>query len=206
MLNVSSGYTFRNDHLDLSSNADGTTTKISGTTFFTAWSNAVDAKMLTFEVVTQTDVPESSGGFNNKVRNNIAPNNLYGFVCIQSAGCLANSNLGGGGGYWLQYADSLVGTNHIALTFTPSAEEGRIDALLFRNAVNVVSRTVPSSSTTTPDFSALKGANWLVGKRTTYQNKPADRVYCCRIYNRALTAGEIAANYAIDKARFNLTA
>jgi len=30
------------------------------------------------------------------------------------------------------------------------------------------------------------------------------KCYGCRIYNRALTAAEIAANYAIDKARFNL--
>lgn len=203
VLNVSSGYTFRNDHLDLSANADGTTTNISGTTFFTAWGNAVDAKMLTFEVATQTDAPES-GGFNNTVRNSIAPNNLYGFVCIQSNGCLANTNTGGNGGYWLQYGNSLAGTNHIALTFAPSAEEGRIDASLFRNAVNVFSRTVPTPNITTPDFSSLKSANWLVGKRKTYQNKPADRVYCCRIYNRTLTAAEIARNYNIDKARFNL--
>ena len=28
--------------------------------------------------------------------------------------------------------------------------------------------------------------------------------YCLRIYNRALTAAEIATNYAVDKARFNL--
>ena len=30
-------------------------------------------------------------------------------------------------------------------------------------------------------------------------------IHCARIYNRALTAEEIAYNYAIDKARFNLT-
>ena len=30
------------------------------------------------------------------------------------------------------------------------------------------------------------------------------KFHCCRIYNRALTAAEIAANYAVDKARFNL--
>lgn len=30
------------------------------------------------------------------------------------------------------------------------------------------------------------------------------KVYCIRLYSRALTASEIAANYAIDKARFNL--
>lgn len=31
-----------------------------------------------------------------------------------------------------------------------------------------------------------------------------ERMHCVRIYNRGLTADEIAANYAIDKARFNL--
>ena len=30
------------------------------------------------------------------------------------------------------------------------------------------------------------------------------QIFCCRLYSRALTAAEIAANYAIDKARFNL--
>ena len=34
---------------------------------------------------------------------------------------------------------------------------------------------------------------------TTYQD-----ICCVRIYSRSLTAAEIAANYAIDKARFNL--
>ena len=35
-------------------------------------------------------------------------------------------------------------------------------------------------------------------------SKCSGKVYCIRIYSRALTADEIAANYAIDKARFNL--
>jgi len=30
------------------------------------------------------------------------------------------------------------------------------------------------------------------------------KIYCVRLYSRALTADEIAANYAIDKIRFNL--
>ena len=30
------------------------------------------------------------------------------------------------------------------------------------------------------------------------------KMYCMRLYSRALTAAEIAANYAVDKARFNL--
>ena len=36
------------------------------------------------------------------------------------------------------------------------------------------------------------------------QNKNKTRVYGIRIYNRALTEDEIAANYAIDKQRFNI--
>ena len=203
VLNVSAGYTFKKDHLDLSANADGMPTHISGTTFFTAWGNAVDAKTLTFEVATQTDAP-GSGDFTGAVRNNIGPNTVYGFVCIQATACQGNANASGSGYYWLRHSNSWAGTNHIALTFAPSTKEGRIDASLFRNAVNVVSQTVPTSSATTPNFSNLKDAYWLVGKRKTYQNKPADRVYCCRIYNRTLTADEIAANYAIDKARFGL--
>jgi len=31
-------------------------------------------------------------------------------------------------------------------------------------------------------------------------------IYCVRLYSRALTAAEVAANYAVDAARFNLTA
>ena len=31
-----------------------------------------------------------------------------------------------------------------------------------------------------------------------------ERIYCIRLYSRALTANEKAANYAVDKARFNL--
>jgi hypothetical protein len=37
-----------------------------------------------------------------------------------------------------------------------------------------------------------------------YNSSRASGMRCFRLYNRALTAAEIAANYAIDKARFNL--
>ncbi len=36
------------------------------------------------------------------------------------------------------------------------------------------------------------------------RTRPSGPIYCVRIYSRALTADEIAANYAIDKARFGL--
>lgn len=44
-----------------------------------------------------------------------------------------------------------------------------------------------------------------LGSPTAGLDVPAGReVYSVRLYSRALTAAEIAANYAIDKARFNL--
>ena len=39
---------------------------------------------------------------------------------------------------------------------------------------------------------------------TTYYQPGAGMIYRCAIYSRALTSSEIAANYAIDKERFNL--
>ena len=50
---------------------------------------------------------------------------------------------------------------------------------------------------------------WKVSKGylaySSYQSRWSNiDCYCLRLYSRALTADEIAANYAIDKARFNL--
>ena len=49
---------------------------------------------------------------------------------------------------------------------------------------------------------------FAIGYRYTYSSDSPTvngmKFYCIRVYNRALTAAEIAANYAIDKARFNL--
>ena len=47
---------------------------------------------------------------------------------------------------------------------------------------------------------AIFNYNWNAGRSRTLRGK----VYNLRLYSRALTAEEIAANYAIDKARFNL--
>lgn len=54
-------------------------------------------------------------------------------------------------------------------------------------------------SSTTAKFSMhLESDNGVISNEV-------ERMHCVRIYNRGLTAEEIAANYAIDKARFNLT-
>ena len=49
------------------------------------------------------------------------------------------------------------------------------------------------------------GLSSLNNRFNNYSNYQADaNIYCIRLYSRALTAEEIAANYAIDKKRFNL--
>ena len=49
------------------------------------------------------------------------------------------------------------------------------------------------------DYAVSGSGNMIVGTSGF-----AMKVHSIRIYSRALTAAEIAANYAIDKARFNL--
>ncbi len=44
------------------------------------------------------------------------------------------------------------------------------------------------------------GGRYYLTSRQGYEG----RIFCVRLYNRALTAAEVAANYAIDKARFKL--
>ena len=51
------------------------------------------------------------------------------------------------------------------------------------------------------------GGGWGIANNDSYPQAaflPASKIHCIRLYSRALTAAEIAHNYAIDKARFNL--
>lgn len=65
---------------------------------------------------------------------------------------------------------------------------------LYKNGVAV------SSTVLGPYYSSL-GTNGF-GPRNGYNSSAV--VHCVRAYSRALTAEEIEANYAVDKARFNL--
>lgn len=59
--------------------------------------------------------------------------------------------------------------------------------------------------TTTASLNAfqLSGNGWV--KTSTTDGLDGTAIYhCARVYSRVLTADEIAANYAVDKARFNL--
>ena len=52
---------------------------------------------------------------------------------------------------------------------------------------------------------ALNCSGVVIGAGSTGLYRPSVcTVYCVRIYSRVLTAAEVAANYAIDKKRFNL--
>ena len=60
--------------------------------------------------------------------------------------------------------------------------------------------------TISPDISAgsiTSTSDFFIGMITGYSNFYG-KIYCVRIYSRALTAAEIAHNYTIDKLRFNL--
>ena len=78
-----------------------------------------------------------------------------------------------------------------------SAKSGNDDSTFVATAKNGI--------VTTPDGvtnSYNRSGDYGFGFRTQYTY--SGRTFCVRVYSRALTAEEIAANYAIDKARFNL--
>ena len=59
-----------------------------------------------------------------------------------------------------------------------------------------------SATESNPGFGS--GGSVVFGARQYGIYPFAGKIYCVRLYSRALTAAEIAANYAIDKERFNL--
>ena len=83
---------------------------------------------------------------------------------------------------------------HIAGTFASSAAETLSAGYI--NGINVgLQGTVWGANASTYPVS--------VGARTAW-NGVTGTIHSLRLHSRALTAAEIAANYAIDKARFNL--
>lgn len=60
--------------------------------------------------------------------------------------------------------------------------------------------------TTKTDWNSQSPYYFVIGGRRASDNDCgySGKIFCVRKYNRALTADEIARNYAIDKARFNL--
>ena len=62
-----------------------------------------------------------------------------------------------------------------------------------------------TSSSASEAWSAFGTAVCIGGRAPGNTNNFVGRIKSVRVYSRALTAAEIAANYAVDKARFNLS-
>jgi hypothetical protein len=104
--------------------------------------------------------------------------------------------------------DSLIcisGANRFGNTFSPiidtdfhSCSICYSDASFWRDGV--------SQSVTGQNGNGASGKFLMIGAR--FQNAVngyySGLIHSVRLYSRALTADEIAANYAVDKARFNL--
>ena len=90
-------------------------------------------------------------------------------------------------------------TNPRLFTVVPSVSSGRASAAVYVNGVYV--QTVQNTTMT-----ASTPPTYIdVANRSNSPNRGMNvDIYAIRCYSRVLTDAEIAANYAIDKARFNL--
>ena len=62
----------------------------------------------------------------------------------------------------------------------------------------------PQTASGSPNNTTLTYGMIGYGGTSDYPEGFIGKIFSIRIYNRALTAADIAYNYAIDKARFNL--
>ena len=93
------------------------------------------------------------------------------------------------------YAETFLAPMSVSGSVVGQQTQGIVAS--YKNGSLVGSGTLeaPTATADTP--------SWSIGRRNTkYGCK--QKCYAFRLYNRALTSDEIAANYAIDKARFNL--
>ena len=92
------------------------------------------------------------------------------------------------------------GVARTACCLTSTGSSGSV--IGYKNGIGIV-----SSTDTNQDFSATANHFRVASYGGTSDNTVgyyAEKMHCVRIYSRALTTDEIAANYAIDKERFGL--
>lgn len=90
-------------------------------------------------------------------------------------------------------ANSYGCINGTTATLTISHPVGYSSRSVYANgAVQSFTKTSYTSNATANTSINIGGQFWTTG----------EKIHCVRVYSRALTAAEIAANYAIDKARF----
>lgn len=90
----------------------------------------------------------------------------------------------------LNYSDTIGITKSWSINWKPSAQNLFCDnSILASTQGEIDNRNILS--------------RWFLGEFNGNRKSKVD-YYCIRLYSRALTADEVATNYAIDKARFNL--
>lgn len=100
----------------------------------------------------------------------------------------------------INYSNIPASSNAVrAFSVRPTAYSSGYSAKVYVNGVFV-------QTANQPDPTAPQTTTYIdVANRSNSPNRGFDgAVYAIRVYNRILTDAEIAANYAIDKARFNL--
>ena len=156
--------------------------------------------------------------------NSCIANKSFTVECVASGGINENNNAfyaSSNGNAWVDRFDfnngntavdvTLCGLNNVSPEIAGSNNDFRSPSL-FRGSFVGSSfnfRAIKNNGIEIINFSAEVGnqnnitevtigrPSWAAKKKTT--------IYCIRFYSRNLTADEIAANYAIDKARFGLT-
>lgn len=81
---------------------------------------------------------------------------------------------------------------------------GTWTAVYTPTAIPYVNGAQISGSTRSNDWNTRSGTFGLSGSSNYSNYNLVGNYYCVRLYNRALTAAEVAANYAVDAARFGL--
>lgn len=101
---------------------------------------------------------------------------------------------------WPTITDAPITDDRLATTLTVAFRrdaQSTTDNMLY---VMGCGGEVKFTSNATTSYAIVSSGKFYVGA-----NSFPMKVHCARIYNRALTAEEIAHNYAIDKARFKLS-
>ena len=126
---------------------------------------------------------------------NVVATQIYGNNCFSISGGYFGYNEHSGNGGCSIFSSGWVSAKDTALVGVPVGNVA-LDLDAANNTIKYTVGKVDSAigSITIPDTI----------KNGCCMNNVGTRFYSLRIYSRALTAAEIAANYAVDKARFNL--
>lgn len=139
-----------------------------------------------------------SSGVNGAIATIGNENTIYSFSTSRASFRASNKYNGSGTNLTLQYSN--VTTSVAKKSWAMTVELGA-GTILYENAN--VNRSVSSGGIAGLQYPQYVG----IGLNSSYPGSndgAGGKYYSVRLYSRALTAAEIAANYAIDKARFNL--